>query len=147
MLQLRTNQLIVWFVIDLLVTFPSLHLRALACPSISKVLQTKERALAFYPSVVFTIWTHSWVYQGVWGCVMGCLSFHQSCNPLKTSSTHIFLAKKLFKGMLFHHKFNMRQNNNEIHLFIGSYILHTNSMCSKHVWHTNKCVNGWNSNL
>jgi hypothetical protein len=31
--------------------------------------------------------------------------------------------------------------------FIGSYILHTNIMCSKHVWHTNKCVNGWSLNL
>jgi hypothetical protein len=30
---------------------------------------------------------------------------------------------------------------------IGSYILHTNVMCCKHVWHMDKCVDKWNMNL
>jgi hypothetical protein len=34
------------------------------------------------------------------------------------------------------------------HLFIvGSYILHMNIMCRKHVWHIDKCVDGWSMNL
>jgi hypothetical protein len=31
--------------------------------------------------------------------------------------------------------------------FISSFILHTNIMCWKHVWHMNNCVNGWSTNL
>ncbi len=32
-------------------------------------------------------------------------------------------------------------------LFIGLYILHTNIMCWKHVWHMKNCVDDWNINL
>jgi hypothetical protein len=35
----------------------------------------------------------------------------------------------------------------EVRSFTGSYILHTNVMCWEHIWHTNKCVDGWNTNL
>jgi hypothetical protein len=35
----------------------------------------------------------------------------------------------------------------KVHSFIGSYILHMNIMCWKHVWHTDKCVYKWNINL
>ncbi len=35
----------------------------------------------------------------------------------------------------------------EVFPFIGSYILHMNIMHWKHIWHTNKCVDGWNTNL
>ncbi len=35
----------------------------------------------------------------------------------------------------------------EVYSFIGLYILHTNIMCLKHVWHMNKCVENWNTNL
>jgi hypothetical protein len=58
----------VW-VIDLLVTFPSPHPIASTCPSTTKVLRAKERALTLYLFIVFTFWIHSWIHQGVWGCV------------------------------------------------------------------------------
>jgi hypothetical protein len=56
-------------VIDLLVVLPSPHLEALARPSTPKVFQAKECAPIPYPSIVFTLWTCSWIHQGVWGCV------------------------------------------------------------------------------
>jgi hypothetical protein len=31
----------------------------------------------------------------------------------------------------------------EIHLFIGLYILHMNTMHWKHVWHMDKCIGRW----
>jgi hypothetical protein len=42
------------WVIDLLVTLPRPHLKALARPSTPKMLRTKERAPTSYPSIVFT---------------------------------------------------------------------------------------------
>ncbi len=35
----------------------------------------------------------------------------------------------------------------EVHSFIGLYILHMNATRWKHVWHTNKCVDKWGTNL
>jgi hypothetical protein len=34
----------------------------------------------------------------------------------------------------------------KVHSIIGLYILHMNIMSWKHVWHTDKCVDGWNMN-
>jgi hypothetical protein len=34
------------------------------------VFWAKEHATIFYPSVIFTLWIHNWVHQGVWGCVI-----------------------------------------------------------------------------
>jgi hypothetical protein len=59
----------VW-IIDLLVTYLSSHPRALACPFTPKVLGARECAPIPYPSVVFTLWTCSWIHQGVWGCII-----------------------------------------------------------------------------
>jgi len=42
-------------IIDPLVTHPSPHLGALACPSTSKMLQTRERTPTSHPSDVFTL--------------------------------------------------------------------------------------------
>jgi len=47
----------IW-IIDLLVTLPSPHLRTPTRPSTSKVQQTKERAPTPYPFVVFTFDSH-----------------------------------------------------------------------------------------
>jgi hypothetical protein len=51
----------------------------------------------------------------------------------------------------FHHKFNLRQIKKrklcEVCSFLGLYILHMNVMCGKHVWHVNKCVYEWGTNL
>jgi hypothetical protein len=58
----------VW-VVDLLVTFPSPHLRAPAHPFNPKVLRARERAPTPYPFAVFTLWTHGWIHQRVWGWV------------------------------------------------------------------------------
>jgi hypothetical protein len=57
--QLRTNQLVVWFVhvcgiIDPLVIHPSPHLKTLARPSSPLVLRARECTPTFYPFVVFT---------------------------------------------------------------------------------------------
>jgi hypothetical protein len=46
----------------------------------------------------------------------------------------------------------MQQINNKnhtkfIHSFISSYMLHTNIIYLKHVWHIDKYVNRWNMNL
>jgi hypothetical protein len=49
-----------------------------------------------------------------------------------------------------HHKFSMwwiNNDNHEVCSFVGSYILHTNIMHWKHIWHTDKCVDGWSTNL
>jgi hypothetical protein len=59
-LQLCTNQLVIWFVwfvriIDPLVTHPSPHPKALACPSTPEMLRTRERTPTLYPSIVFTL--------------------------------------------------------------------------------------------
>jgi hypothetical protein len=72
------------WVIDLLVTIPSPHLGAPAHLSTPKVLRAKERATTLDPTIVFTIWTHSWIHQGVWGCVKigGFLScIKPTCKP------------------------------------------------------------------
>jgi hypothetical protein len=58
------------WIIDLLVTLSSPHLGAPTCPSTPTVLWAKERVTTPYPSVVFTLWIHSWVHRGVWGCVI-----------------------------------------------------------------------------
>jgi hypothetical protein len=47
----------VW-IIDWLITLPSAHPKALARPSTPKMIWTRECALAFYPSVVFTLDSH-----------------------------------------------------------------------------------------
>jgi hypothetical protein len=59
MLQLRTNQLVVWFVqvcVTKWIVYQSSysHFGTLACPSTPKVLQAKERTPTHYPYVVFT---------------------------------------------------------------------------------------------
>ncbi len=60
MLKLHTNQLVIWFMqvhvnnFDLLVTRPSPHPEALACPSTLELLQIKECAPTLYPSIIFT---------------------------------------------------------------------------------------------
>jgi hypothetical protein len=43
------------WIIDPLVTHPSLHPRALARPSTPKVLQTRDRTPTLYPSIIFTL--------------------------------------------------------------------------------------------
>jgi hypothetical protein len=35
----------------------------------------------------------------------------------------------------------------EIYSFISLNIFCTNTMCWKHAWHMDKCVDGWNANL
>jgi len=35
----------------------------------------------------------------------------------------------------------------EVRSFIYLYILHMNIMCWKHIWHMDKCVDGWSRNL
>jgi len=50
-----------------------------------------------------------------------------------------------------HHKFNMGQINNEnplkfVHLFIHLTRVHK-IICWKHIWHMDKCVDGWSTNL
>jgi hypothetical protein len=52
------------WMIDQLVTRPSPHLGALACPSTFEVLRARECTLIPYPFVIFTL-----DYQGAWGCV------------------------------------------------------------------------------
>ncbi len=74
MLQLRTNQLVIWFVQVcvsnwLACHYSSPHLKARPYPSTPKMLRTRERVPTPYPFVVFTLWIHSWIHQGVWGCV------------------------------------------------------------------------------
>ncbi len=54
------------------------------------------------------------------------------------------------KDSFLRHKFNMRWINNEIvqiRSFTCSYILHMNITHWKHVWHIDKCVDEWNTNL
>ncbi len=59
----------VW-VIDLLVILLNPHLETSSHLSTPKVFWAKEHATIFYPSVIFTLWIHNWVHQGVWGCVI-----------------------------------------------------------------------------
>jgi hypothetical protein len=58
----------VW-IIDLLVILPSPHPEALARPSTPKMLWTRECTPTLYLFVVFTLLTHNWVHQRVWGGV------------------------------------------------------------------------------
>ncbi len=55
----------------------------------------------------------------------------------------------LYKAL--HHRFNIwwikNEKSCEIHSFISLYILHTNVMHWKHVWHMDKCVGKWSMNL
>jgi hypothetical protein len=51
-----------------------------------------------------------------------------------------------------HHKCKMQQINDKnhakfLHWVIGSYILHLNIMLWKHIWHMDKCVNEWSTNV
>ncbi len=61
----------------MLVNLPSPHLGAPTCPFTPEVLRTKECDPTFFTSVVFHLWTCSWVHQKVWD-----VSFE--CNFLKT---------------------------------------------------------------
>jgi hypothetical protein len=74
----------VW-IIDLLVTLPNPHPGAPTCPSTPKVLQAREHTPTAYPSIVFTLWTCSWVHQGVWGCVINLfITLTHPHTPWKT---------------------------------------------------------------
>jgi hypothetical protein len=42
--------------------------------------------------------------------------FGWKLQPLKNFKYKYLSSKKFFKGMLLHHKFNMRQINNEIYM-------------------------------
>jgi hypothetical protein len=58
-LQLRTNQLVVWFVkvhvsIELLVNLLNPHFETPACPFTLEALRAKERTATLSPSIVFT---------------------------------------------------------------------------------------------
>jgi hypothetical protein len=74
-LQLHINQFdvglctSVW-IIDPLVTRPHPHLEVLACPSNPEMLQVRQRTPTF-SSLLFYLWTHYCVDQGVWGASHG----------------------------------------------------------------------------
>ncbi len=63
-----TTCMSVW-IIDPLVICLNPHPKAPARPSTPKVLRAREHASTSYTSIIFTLWTHNWVHQGVWGCV------------------------------------------------------------------------------
>jgi hypothetical protein len=73
-LQLHTNQLVVWFVQVRVNDWNAcqsskFHPEALACPSALEMLQAKERAPTPSPFVVH-LWISGWVHQRAWGCVI-----------------------------------------------------------------------------
>jgi hypothetical protein len=88
-LQLCTNQLVVWFVQvyvndDLLITHPSPHPsprpKVSTCPSTPKMLWTKERTPTPYPSIVFTLDSQLNLSRSLGVCQHCRISSLASCN-------------------------------------------------------------------
>jgi len=77
--------------------------------------------------------SHSLALSGAWNVTLGLPSW-----PTPSQALVLVVSPRL---RLWH--------NTQMSFcsFIGLYILHTNIMHSKHVWYTNKCVDGWSMNL
>ncbi len=81
------------WIIGLLVTRPIPHPKVLTCPSTPKMLWIRKRTPTLYFFRCFHFWTRSWVYQGVWGCVINacnwtkCMTF-APCNTPETYNAH-----------------------------------------------------------
>jgi hypothetical protein len=77
----------VW-IIDPLVTCPSLHPKALTCPSTPEVLRTKERTLTLMFSLfsLLSPWIRSWVYQELGGA---SFVVQKSQHMISTFTYHI----------------------------------------------------------
>jgi hypothetical protein len=77
------------WVIDLLITLPSHHLGAPARPSTPKVLRARECAPTPCPSVIFTLWTHIWIHQGVGGASISVIGLVITSYIVTTGSTGV----------------------------------------------------------
>jgi hypothetical protein len=75
---------------------------------------------------------------------ISCLKFHV-CNANSKSTCFSSFWNVYQKYNLTYDELLMKIV--QVCSFIGSYILHKNIMCYKHVWHINKCVDKWNTNL
>jgi len=77
----------------LLVTLPSPHLEALACPFTPKVLRSKECVVILEPSDVFTLDSHLSLFKSLGACqTTSHVELNHRQTPLKETKQIIVFA-------------------------------------------------------